>query len=154
MLFNPHLDRIPPAFFLLYGGVVVYTTVDAMYHISTLVGRLLLRQSVTDWPVLRALGQTPSIADFWSLGWHLWHQFCRHTSWVPVVRSLAHFARHLRCTMMAYGDRVQLGASFVLMSVSAVLERVWRRTTGIRVRVFWGCAWSMVWTLLGTFILD
>jgi hypothetical protein len=59
MLFNPHLDRIPraepAAFTMLYGGIVVYTSVDMMYHISTFLDWVLLRQSATDW--LRALGR-------------------------------------------------------------------------------------------------
>jgi len=33
---------------MLYGGIVVYTTVDAMSHILTLVGRVLLQQPATD----------------------------------------------------------------------------------------------------------
>jgi len=51
-LFYPHLVRIPRAaptsFFMLYGGIVVYTTVNAMHHISTLVGRVLLQHPATD----------------------------------------------------------------------------------------------------------
>jgi hypothetical protein len=56
-LFDPHLDHLPPAalvgFSMLYGSIVVYTTVDAMY-ISMLVGWVLLRQPATDWPALSA----------------------------------------------------------------------------------------------------
>ncbi|KAI9462854.1 CHAT domain-containing protein [Lactarius psammicola] len=45
----PHLDRLPlAAFFTFYGGVAVYTTVDTMYHVATLVGRLLLRRPSAD----------------------------------------------------------------------------------------------------------
>lgn len=141
---------------MLYGGIVVYTTVDAMYNISTLVGSLLLRPSVTDWPVLAAcLWTAASIADFWSPRWHRWHQFCRHTSLAPAVRSLVRFAHHLCCTMVVCGDRVpeQLGGLSVLMSLGAVLERVWKRTTGAWAWGFWDCAWTMVWTpFRGTFI--
>jgi hypothetical protein len=35
------------------------------------------------------------------------------------------------------------------MSVGAVLERVWKRTTGARVRDFWCRARMMAWTLFG-----
>ena len=41
------------------------------------------------------------------------------------------------------------------MGIGAVLERVWQRTTGARVRGFWGWAWTMAWTVFrGTFMLD
>jgi len=59
-------------------GVVVYTTVNEMYHISTLVDNVRLRQPLTDWPVLSASPWTvTSIANFWSFRWHkyCWHLF-------------------------------------------------------------------------------
>jgi hypothetical protein len=36
-----------------------------------------------------------------------------------------------------------VGAFFVLMGVGGVLERVWWRTTGTRMRSFWGWGWIM-----------
>jgi len=51
-LFDPHLDPVPraalAAFLTLCGGIVVYTTIDAMYHVTTLAGRVLLRQPAAD----------------------------------------------------------------------------------------------------------
>ncbi|KAH9956966.1 hypothetical protein BC827DRAFT_723795 [Russula dissimulans] len=49
-LFDPTLSIITrfalATFFAPPAGIVVYTTVDAMYHFATLVGRLILRQPV------------------------------------------------------------------------------------------------------------
>ncbi len=173
-LFDPRLDPVPraalAAFFTLCGGIVVYTTVDAMYHVATLIGRVLLRQPAADWPALSARPWTAtSIADFWSFRWH---QFFRHTFVAFGARPGGALFGQSGALFGAFGVSAVLhyvgmwglgkgtefgsaGAFFLLMAVGAVLERVWQRTTGTRVRGFWGWAWTMSWTLLwGTFMLD
>ncbi|KAF8271416.1 hypothetical protein EI94DRAFT_1720550 [Lactarius quietus] len=119
--FDPHLDpsRAPRSRHSLRSAAV-------MYHIASLVGRVLLRQSAADWPALSARPWTAtSIADFWSFRWHQGAEF------------------------------ISAGAFFILMGVGASLEHVWQYTTGMQVRGFWGWAWTMTWTLLwGTFMLD
>ncbi|KAI9462853.1 hypothetical protein BJY52DRAFT_1415069 [Lactarius psammicola] len=48
--------------------IVVFKTVDAVYHIATLVGRVPLQQPAADWFALTARpGQPPRFTDFWSL---------------------------------------------------------------------------------------
>jgi hypothetical protein len=48
-IFEPALGLLPrwavATFYALYGGVVVYTNVDMLYHVTTLVRRVVLRQS-------------------------------------------------------------------------------------------------------------
>jgi hypothetical protein len=43
-LFDPHLNPIPrfalAMFFTFCSGIVVYMTIDAMYHFSTLIGHV------------------------------------------------------------------------------------------------------------------
>jgi hypothetical protein len=57
-LFDPSLTLIPryakAAFQVLgtCGAVVVYTTVDVLYHFATLIGYLVLRQPAWAWPPL------------------------------------------------------------------------------------------------------
>ena len=173
-LFDPLLDPLPraalAAFFGICGAFAVYTTIDAMYHIATLFGRVVLRQPAADWPALSARPwMATSIADFWSFRWH---QFFRQTFVAFGARpggallgrpgaflggfgvsSLLHYVG-----LWGLGKGTEFwgaGAFFVLMGVGAVLERVWQHTTGTRVRGFWGWAWTMSWTLLwGTFMLD
>jgi hypothetical protein len=50
-LFDPNLSAL--AVFKLAaicGGVCVYAVLDSMYHVSTLIGRLILRQAASVWP--------------------------------------------------------------------------------------------------------
>ena len=48
-IFDPALGLLPrwavATFYALYGGVAVYTNVDMLYHVTTLVRRVVLRQS-------------------------------------------------------------------------------------------------------------
>ncbi len=172
--FDPHLDPLPraalAAFLTLCGGIVVYTNIDVVYHIATLVGRVLLRQPATDWPAVSARPWTAtSIADFWSARWH---QILRHLFIAFGARPGGALLGRPGALLGAFGVSAVLhyvgmwglgrgmefstgGAFFVLMGVGVVLECVWQRTTGMQVRGFLGWAWTMTWTLFwGTFMLD
>ena len=171
--FDPDLDPLTnaamAAFFTICGGIVVYTSVDAMYHMATLVGRVLLRQPAADWPALSARPwAATSIIEFWSFRWH---QFFRHTFVVYGARpggallgnTGALFGGFMVSAVIHYvgmwgvgnGTELSAGAFFILMGVGAVLECVWQHTTGTPVRGLWGWAWTMAWTLFwGVFMLD
>jgi hypothetical protein len=133
--------------------MVVYTT-------AALVGRVLLRQPATDWPPLSARPWTAtSITDFWSFRWH---QFFRHTfvtfgqpGAVLGAFGVSALLHYVGLWGLGRGTEPSSGGFFIMMGVGAVLERVWLRTTGLRVQGFWGWAWTMAWTLSwGTFMLD
>jgi len=172
--FDPHLDPLPraalAAFFTLCCGITAYTALEVMYHIASLVGRVLLRQSAADWPALSARPWTAtSIADFWSFRWH---QCLRRIFVVFGARSGGALLGRPGALLGAFGvsavlhhigvwglgrgaEFISAGAFFILMGVGASLEHVWQYTTGMQVRGFWGWAWTMTWTLLwGTFMLD
>ncbi len=172
-LFDPHIDPLPraalAAFLTLCGAVVVYTSMDAIYHMATLVGRVLLRQPAEDWPALSARPWTAtSIADFWGFRWH---QFFRYIFVVFGARpggallgqpgallgafGVSALMHYVGMWGLGRGTEFGAGGFFILMAVGAVLECVWQRTTGTRVEGFWGWAWTMSWTLFwGTFMLD
>jgi hypothetical protein len=58
------------------GGAVVYTNVDLLYHVATLIGRVVLRHPAWQWPPLSNRPWTStSITDFWIF---CWHQVFRH----------------------------------------------------------------------------
>ena len=44
-IFDPALGLLPRRAVATFGGVVVYTNVDMLYHVTTLVRRVVLRQS-------------------------------------------------------------------------------------------------------------
>jgi hypothetical protein len=172
--FDPNLDPLPRAalagFFTLCGGLSGYMAIEVIYHIATLVGRVFLRQSAADWPVLTARPwMATSIADFWSFRWH---QTLRHIFTVFGARPGGALLGRPGALLGAFGVSAVLhhigvwglgrgaefsssGAFFVLMGVGAALEHLWQRTTGKRVRGFWGWTWTMAWTLSwGTVMLD
>ncbi|KAI9462850.1 hypothetical protein BJY52DRAFT_1255597 [Lactarius psammicola] len=165
-IFNPHIDPLPraalAAVLTLCGGIIVYTSMDALYHMATLVGRVLLRQPAAAWPALSARPWTAtSIEDFWSFRWH--QSFRTHLRGVLLGRPGALLGAFWVSAVMHYvgmwglgkGTEFSAGWFFVLMSIGAVLERVWQYKTGRRVRGFWGWVWTMSWTLFwGTFMLD
>jgi len=176
-IFDPDLDPIPRAalavLLTLCCGTVAYTSIDAVFHMTTLVGRVLLRQPATDWPALSARPwMATSITDFWSFRWH---QSARHTfiSWGArpgarpggallgrpgallgafAISAVIHYV-----SMWGVGEGIELnaGAFFIQMGVGAMLEHVWMNATGARVRGLWGWVWTMSWTLFwGTFLVD
>ncbi|KAH9059500.1 hypothetical protein EDB87DRAFT_759986 [Lactarius vividus] len=173
-LFDPHLDPVPrtalAASLALCGATVMYTSIDVIYHIATLIGRVLFRQPAADWPALSARPWTAtSIVDFWSFRWH---QFFRHVFVVFGARPGGALFGQPGALFGAFGISAVLhyfgvwglgrgtefsgaGGFFVLMGIGAGLERVWQRATGMQVRGFWGWAWTMSWTLFwGTIMLD
>ncbi|KAN0128427.1 hypothetical protein V8E53_013816 [Lactarius tabidus] len=173
-IFDPHLDPLPraalAAFITLCCAFSAYTTIEVIYHIATLGGRVLLRQPAADWPALSARPwMATSIADFWSFRWH---QCLRHIFVVFGARPGGALLGRLGAMLGAFGVSAVIhhigmwglgrgtefssaGAFFVLMGVGAALEDLWRRTTGTKVQGVWGWAWTMAWTLLwGTFMFD
>jgi hypothetical protein len=172
-LFDPHLDPLPraalAASLALCGGIAAYAAIEVIFHIATLVGRVLLQQPATDWPALSARPWTAtSIADFWSFRWHqclrhIFIKFGARPAGALLGRpgallgafGLSAVIHYIGMWGVGSGTELSTGAFFVLMGVGVVLERVWQRTTGTQVRGFWGWAWTMAWTLFwGTFMLD
>ncbi|KAH9958220.1 hypothetical protein BC827DRAFT_1136615 [Russula dissimulans] len=173
-LFDPTLSIIPrfalATFFTLCAGVVVYTTVDVMYHLATLVGRLVLRQPAWQWPPLSNRPWTAtSITDFWSFRWH---QFFRHTFIVFGARpggamlgrpgalfgafAVSAVVHDFGIWGLGRGSEFRTaGGFFILMGVGAALEHGFKGLTGRRVCGLWGWAWTMAWTLgWGTLMVD
>jgi hypothetical protein len=165
-LFDPALSTFPrcawAAFYTLCGGTVIYTTVDALYHIATLIGRILLRQPAWHWPPLSDRPWTStSITEFWSFRWH---QFFRHVFVeFGVLPGAALFGRPGALVgafvvsgvmhdvgMWGLGRGTEfctVGGFFVLMGLGACAELGFRKVTGRRVGGLWGWAWTMAWTL-------
>jgi len=157
-------------FLTLLCGLCEYMAIEVMYHTATIVGRVLLRQSAADWPALSARPwMATSLADFWSFRWQ---QSLRHTFTAYGARPGGALLGRPGALLGAFGVSAVLhhigmwgfgrgaefssaGAFFIFMSVGVALEHLWQRTTGIRVRGFWGWAWTMAWTLSwGTIMLD
>ncbi|KAI9437859.1 hypothetical protein F5148DRAFT_890301 [Russula earlei] len=173
-LFDPTLSALPrcarAALFTVCGGLMVYATMDALYHAATLVGRLVLRQQAWQWPPLSDRPWTAtSITEFWGFRWH---QSLRHVFVVYGARPgrtllgkpgaiLGGFAVSAVIHDMGiwgFGRGTEFGTAggfFLLMGFGAVLELAFERLTGQRVRGAWGWAWMMAWTIgWGTLMVD
>jgi hypothetical protein len=173
-LFDPTLSMAQrcawATFYTVLGGVVVFVTVDVAYHIATLVGRILLRQSAWQWPPLFDRPWTStSITDCWSFRWH---QLFRHEFVVfgsqpgrallgrpgSVVGAFAVSGVLHDLGMWGLGRGTEfstIGGFFLLMGVGATLEYGFKQATGRRVGGLWGWAWTMVWTISwGTLMID
>jgi len=173
-LFDPTLSFVPrcawATLYTLCGGVVVFATVDVAYHISMLVGRVLLRQAAWQWPPLFDRPWTStSIKDFWGFRWH---QFFRHMFVIfgsrpgcallgrPGALVGAFTVSAVMHDVGTWGvgrgtEFCTVGGFFLLMGVGAALEHGFKQVTGRRVGGLWGWAWTMGWTISwGTLMID
>ncbi|KAH9965542.1 hypothetical protein BGW80DRAFT_1344777 [Lactifluus volemus] len=172
-LFDPTMSPIPryalAAFLGTCAAVVIYTTVDGLYHFATIIGRFL-RQPEWAWPPLSDRPWTStSIIEFWSFRWH---QFFRHMFVVYGARpGGALFGKPGACIgafavsaalhdlgLWGLGRGIEVrttGTFFLLMGVGIVFEFAFKRLTGRRVGGFWGWVWTMLWTMCwGTLMID
>jgi hypothetical protein len=156
-LFDPTMSPIPryalAACLGTCAAVVIYTTVDGLYHFATHIGRLLLRQPEWAWPPLSDRPwMSTSIIEFWS---SRWHQFFRHMFVVYGARPggallgkpgacIGAFAvsaalHDLGLWGLGRGIEVRTsGTFFLLMGVGIVFEFAFKRLIGRRVGGFWG----------------
>jgi hypothetical protein len=175
-IFDPALDVRPrlayAAFFTVCAGMVVYTSVDMYYHVASLFGRLVLRQTASQWPPLSDRPwMSTSIADFWR---SRWHQLFRHlfvafgarpggrrlglgrTGTLLGAFGASAVIHDLGMWGLGRGTEFRtVGSFFVLMGVGAALEHAFEGMTGRRVGGFCGWAWTMGWTIgWGTLMVD
>ena len=173
-LFDPTLSMVPryawAAFYTLFGGIVVFMSVDVAYHMATLVGRILLRQSAWQWPPLFDRPWTStSVTDCWGFRWH---QLFRHVFVVfgsrpgrallgrPGMLAGAFMVSAVLHDLGMWGlgrgtEFSTVGGFFLLMGLGAALEHAFEQLTGRRVGGLLGWAWTMVWTFSwGSLMID
>ncbi|KAI0295314.1 hypothetical protein B0F90DRAFT_1638220 [Multifurca ochricompacta] len=173
-LFDPSLDPLSrtiwAAFATICVGLSGYAMIDSMYHIATLVGRIFLRQSASQWPPLfHRPWMSTSIHEFWSVRWHqLLRQLFiifgarpggtllgRYSAFMGAF-TVSAVIHHIGLWSLGRGTEFSTtGGFFLLMGVGIVIEGVFSKVTGLRVKGFYGWVWTMLWTLLwGSFMLD
>ena len=173
-IFDPALSPLPryawAVLITACGGLVIHTSIDALYHLAMLVGRILLLQPAWRWPPLSDRPwMATSITEFWSFRWH---QFFRHVFVVfgarpgyallgrpgALVGAFAVSGVLHDVGMWGLGRGMEfrtVGGFFVLMGVGASAEVGFGKVTGRRVGGLWGWAWTMVWTIgWGTMMID
>jgi len=152
------------------GGVWIYAWIDSMYHVSTLVGRIVLRQPASLWPpAFHRPWLSTSIHEFWSFRWH---QFLRHLCITFGARpggmlfgkpgafigafAVSAFLHHVGIWGIGSGtELITTWGFFLMMGVGAIMEVVYKQVTGMRVQGWTGWIWTTLWTTLwGTFLID
>ncbi|KAH9960526.1 hypothetical protein BC827DRAFT_1133179 [Russula dissimulans] len=172
--FDPNLSFLPrtalATFSAICGGTWTYAWVDSVYHLLSLVGRIILRQPASQWPpAFHQPWLSTSIHEFWSFRWH---QVLRHFFVTFGARpggklfgkpgafigafALSAFFHHVGVWGIGSGtELITTGGFFLLMGVGAVMEIVLKQVTGMRVQGWAGWAWTMSWTILwGAFMID
>ena len=173
-LFDPTRSLLPrmalAALSAICGGVWMYSFVDSLYHIATLIGRIILRQPASQWPRLfHRPWMATSIQEFWCFRWH---QLFRHFFIVFGARPVGAFLGRPGAVMGAFTvsaimhhimlwgfgrgtEFSSIGGFFLLMGLGAIMEGTFKQATGLRVQGWIGWLWTMLWTLVwGTFLLD
>ena len=142
------------------------TNIDIFYHIATLIGRILLRQSAWQWPpVFNRPWMSTSVAEFWSVRWHqqlryLFVKFGSRPGGALLGRAgalMGAFAVSavLHYIMMWGVEFHTVGGFFLLMGVGVVLEHAFKVVTARHVGGIWGWVWAMAWTIAwGTLFID
>jgi Membrane bound O-acyl transferase family len=173
-IFDPTLSMVPrwawAVFFTLCGAVVVYATVDTLYHIATLIGRIALRQSSWQWPpISNRPWMSTSIRELWGFRWHQMFRYAFVTFGSRPGGALLGRAGALMgafamsavlhyVSMWGVGQGTEFrtaGGFFLLMGIGATLEHAFKVVTGRRVGGIWGWMWTMVWTTAwGTLLID
>ncbi|KAI0290548.1 hypothetical protein B0F90DRAFT_1824932 [Multifurca ochricompacta] len=156
------------AFAGVCGGFWVWAILDSYYEISALVGRTLLRQPASQWPPLsHRPWLSTSLHAFWSFRWH---QLFRHffvtfgarPGGAILGQSGAFFGaftasaimHHVGLWGLNYGT-LSTARFFLLMGIGIIIERVFKKATGLRVGGIFGWLWSILWVLVwGVFLLD
>jgi Membrane bound O-acyl transferase family len=173
-IFDPTLSMVPrcawAAFSTVCGAVVVYTSVDMSYHIATLIGRILLRQSAWQWPpISNRPWMSTSITELWSFRWHQMFRYVFVTfgsrpggallgraGALMGAFAMSAVLHDLSLWGLGRGTEFRtVGGFFLLMGVGAALEHAFKVVTGRRVGGIWGWAWTMAWTICwGTLMTD
>src|SRR5579863_3699389 len=146
-------------------GMYMYMQLALMYHVATLIGRIILRQPASHWPpFFRRPWMATSIRDFWSVRWH---QFFRHFFTLAGARPGGRLLGRRGAILGAFavsgfmhmvgqwsvGGVTEFrneGAFYLLMAVGMILEGEFERVTGSQVRGWLGWVWTMGWILSWT----
>jgi len=145
------------------GMVLIYSTVDILYQICALVGQIVFRQSLAQWPrIANRPWLAMSVNEFWG---KRWHQFFRHffvvygsrpgkkiAGWYGSIMGAYLVSAHMHIVMVwALGqgpEWINTAGFFVMLGVGTIMERKWKEWTGKPVTGFFGTLWTTFWHLM------
>ncbi|ESK89278.1 hypothetical protein Moror_1216 [Moniliophthora roreri MCA 2997] len=162
------VEELPPieryalsTYISLLAGPVVYCAIQCAYDVATLIGTGIFQQDPRDWPpIFDEPWKATSLRNFWAKGWH---QVFRHSfvtlGAVPFSKVLGRVGAPLGAFLisgilhylglwgMARGSDWRMIGFFLMMSAGIILEDLWKRLTGRKVRGFYGWLWTMLWVI-------
>ncbi|KAF5367025.1 hypothetical protein D9758_004039 [Tetrapyrgos nigripes] len=175
-IFDPELPTlrrfVHAAHISWYSGVVIYSSMQAVYDLCTVVGILILRQSPQDWPpFFWQPWKSSSLSAFWKR----WHQTFReffvglggYPMWLLFGRvggvlgtfTVSGILHLVGLWGMGRGinmwDVFGMVGFFVMMGFGILLEGLYKRITGKRVAGWLGRIWTLIWLeVWATFLVD
>jgi len=173
-IFDPSLSTFPryaqSTFISLLFGIILYTTVQLPYDVFTIIGVLIFRQHPTRWPpIFGSPWRSTSLAMLWS---KRWHQMLRSIFIDIGAKPFSYFVGRAGGVMGAFflsailhdwglwstgrgTEFWSVGGFFLIMGVGCVMEGVFTRLTGLKVRGRIGWLWTMGWMVgWGNILVD
>ncbi|PBK90254.1 hypothetical protein ARMGADRAFT_969554 [Armillaria gallica] len=146
---------------------LIYTSVQIIYDVSTLVGIAIFWQPPSEWPPLYDnVFCSTSLAQFWG---HRYHQLFRQTFSGPLaLLPLPEYVQLFGAFLMSgvfhcfgvwgYGNGAHwwpMGGFFVVNALGIGLENVWSYVFGTKVGGMAGKVWTVLWLAVwGNWLFD
>ena len=173
-IFDPTLAPVPRYLYstltTLVAGIGIYSTLNMMYHLFTVITFTLSTQDPADWPPLSSAPWfATSLAEFWSTKWHqtfrpsfmqLAYRPARalfgKAGGVMAVFLLSGVMHNVCIRGMARGSNFkQIGGFFILNGIAVVCEGVYQKISGRKVGGLLGRLWTVAVILsTGNLIID
>ncbi|KAL0954791.1 hypothetical protein HGRIS_003739 [Hohenbuehelia grisea] len=150
------------SFISFLSGLTIYSAIQLVYDLCTMIGLLVYRQTPAQWPPLfYQPWKATSLNEFWALRWHqlFRDQFIScggrilllllgRPGAVMGVFFMSAVLHHFGTWGMGRGvDFASIGGYFLLMGVGVILEGFWKKLTGNRVQGLVGWIWTISWTI-------
>lgn len=145
-----------------FGGMSVYSVIQAGYQLPTIIGVLVFRQDPSLWPpAFRSPWLATSLTDLWAKRWHQLFRdvfinvggkplffFLGRVGGILGVFIVSGILHHFGLWGMGRGtDFLKVAGFFFMNGLGICLEHLWRYITGHRVSGWYGWAWTMVWAI-------
>jgi len=143
-------------------GLVIYCAIQIGHHLAALIGVLVFRQHLSLWPPLfKSPWLSTSLSQFWAQRWHqLFKDSFISLGGYPLSLVAGRVGAVLGSFLVSglfhdFGlrsmgngsDFRQIYGFFLMNGAGILLEHVWRRLAGCRVRGFFGWIWTVAWVV-------
>jgi Membrane bound O-acyl transferase family len=143
-------------------GLTIYCAIQVGYHMCTLLGVLVFRQHISQWPpIFKDPWFATSLNELWA---ERWHQLFRHNfislggkpmAWLMgrtggILGSffMSGLFHHFGLWGMGNGsDFPRVVGFFMMMGIGTIMEHTFKMFTGHRVGGFFGWMWMFIWGL-------